>query len=154
MFLRCSESDLNSGRTLHEFERWPAVGYRCPHSSPPLSRSATILPISAFRRSAAGRGRVVPSDIRPLDVLEQCVDHLVECTKRHPSIECRSVAVFARRFAFVSDRFRAIRAEMTLQALLEGETKSQGTVASVASILERMIQFRRRYRLLPGLVQC
>lgn len=100
--------------------------------------------MNAFRRSAAGRRAVATSDIRPLDVLEKCVEHLMECTKLHPSLRCGSLAVLARRFAFVSDRFRAIRAEMTLQALFEADTKSADTVARrVVSILETMIEFRR-----------
>ncbi|KAI8916211.1 SAC3/GANP/Nin1/mts3/eIF-3 p25 family-domain-containing protein [Gorgonomyces haynaldii] len=63
--------------------------------------------VKRFRRSAAGDPPPLPCDVRPPPVLEKTLDYLLD--------EILSVHGILDSYAFVRDRFRAIRNDLTLQ---------------------------------------
>ena len=114
----------------------------------PLCSSAPLVPVSEYRRPAAGR-YIDAEAIRDLDTLEHCVRHVLDCTLRHPCCSKSPELGARQRYSFVSDRLRAIRGELTLQGCFE--SSDENVLKRLVYMLERMINFRKLcFRELPS----
>lgn len=100
-----------------------------------------LAPVAAYRRSANAQASLSSADnaahesslLRTPEALSLSLDHLLECVlaRLDPGLS------FDTKYAFLSDRMRQIKKELTMQSL----TQSDGAPLVAARILERMVRF-------------
>lgn len=100
-----------------------------------------LSPVAAYRRSANAQASLSSADnaahesslLRTPEALSLSLDHLLECVLARLD----SGLSFDTKYAFLSDRMRQIKKELTMQSL----TQSDGSPLVAARILERMVRF-------------
>ncbi|KAJ1637658.1 SAC3/GANP/Nin1/mts3/eIF-3 p25 family-domain-containing protein [Pavlovales sp. CCMP2436] len=99
-----------SVRELEDRQRFMEVNF---HEAEPGTENAShptgspSLAVKRYARPAAGRELPLPSEIRPIAVLERATAHLIDLAD----------SPFSGTYAFIADRLRAVVADMAVQAI-------------------------------------
>ena len=113
--MMCSEEerlDREIHRELSEFEILPGTEHNI---APEYPLSSPDLCIAKFKRSAAGGPKPPRSKIRPPEILQQVMHHLLDNVV---DSNANTDLSFLSIYKFMRDRFRAVRQDLTYQRTL------------------------------------
>ncbi|WBW74691.1 nuclear export factor Sac32 [Schizosaccharomyces osmophilus] len=90
-------------KSIHPYEKHPETHQPDPEFT-----------VKAYHRPAAGKGPILPSDVRPPAILRKTTEYLLQqVLRKHP---------FHEAHAFVRDRTRAIRQDFSVQSSFTNES--------------------------------
>ncbi|KAL2313587.1 Nuclear export factor [Schizosaccharomyces pombe] len=96
----CPEFELEERKLQHAIH---------PYELDPVSKQAhPSLAVKAYHRPAAGKGPILPSDVRPPSILKNTIDYLFKVILDRYSLR--------EAHAFVRDRTRAVRQDFSVQS--------------------------------------
>lgn len=118
----CGEREMREREACLELSRLEMLRGTEKDHKPKVNPS---LAVKRYRRPAAGEPAPSKSELRPLQVLQQTVEHLLRLWQSRTD----EPAIY--RYAFISDRLRAVQQDISIQGL--------GTAA--ASLLAQCVRF-------------